>query len=364
MKKFSALIFFSLMIPFLLRANPIELIYFSEIYFEGDEWSLEFEFGYGLMGDDNLDNYRLICSSGTSQFKTGIDITNTHWLIITQDSLLSPFFINKYGDFIQLEYYYNGGWVPMNMPFCFGDYEDSWVHYPFEGQSIVNTTIYYADQFIEFWSVKENNPTLGSSFYQVTTYGTFAGRVLDQNLDPVEGIYIKYCDDWFIGLTLQPIYTDSDGYFYSQSDMPARNYEISLIWNDISLLDTTTTIEPDSMTWCNYYLDTVLLPEVITKEKESAISFGNFPNPFRDYSTFVVELPRDRHFKEGRISVYDMTGRVVYDREIAPEMTGTAPVFLPWDLASNRVEVFPGEYISCLVLDGVVVAKSKSSCVR
>lgn len=361
MKKFSALLFLGLMFPLLLRANPIALPYFSEIYFEGDDWFIELVF-YGIWPEDNLDNSRMICSSGTSQFKSGIDITSTEGLIITQDDMLSPLTINKYGDFIQLDYYHNGGWISMNLPFCFGDYEDSWVYYPFEGQSIVNTMI-NAIQLTEFWPVKENNPTLGSSFYEVTSFGTFAGRVLDQNLDPIEGIHVKYCPDWMVGQTLLPIYTNSDGYFYSYPHMLARNYEISLIWNDVSLMDTYATIEPDSTTWCDYILDTVLV-NVPSPIHGQELSFGNFPNPFSDNTTFVFQLPEDSHYREGKIIVYDMTGRAVYDRVIGQEMTGSAPVFHHWDLAGNAAVVSPGEYISCLVLDGIVVAKSKSICFR
>ena len=361
MKKFKALLLFSLMFPILLRANPIMPPYFSEIYFEDDEWFIELVFYY-LWPEDNLDNTRMICSSGTSQFKSGIDITGTEVLIITQDSMLSPLVINKYGDFLQLEYHYNEEWISMNLPFCFGNFEDSWVNYPFAGQSIVNTMI-SAIQYTEFWSVKENNPTLGDSFYEVTTYGTFAGRVLDQNLDPIEGIHVKYCPDWLVGHTLLPIYTNSDGYFNSQSDMPARNYEISLIWNDISLLDTFITIEPDSTTWCDYPLDTVLV-HVPSSIQDQELSFGNFPNPFLDNTTFVLQLPEDSHYREGRIVVYDMTGRGVYDREIGPGIMDNTKVFHQWDLAGSPAMVSPGEYISCLVLDGIVVAISKSTCIR
>jgi hypothetical protein len=145
--------------------------------------------------------------------------------------------------------------------------------------------------------------------------------------------------------------------------MLARNFEISLLWNDVSLLDTFATIEPDSTTWCDYILDTVLVhvPKAIQRQE---LSFGNFPNPFSDNTTFVIQLPEDTHYQEGRIIVYDITGRKVYERMIGQEITGAAPVFHHWDLADNRVVVSPNEYISCLVLDGIVVAKSKSTCVR
>lgn len=145
--------------------------------------------------------------------------------------------------------------------------------------------------------------------------------------------------------------------------MLARNYEISLIWNETSLMDTCVTVEPDSTTWCDYILDTVLV-NVPSPIHGQELSFGNFPNPFSNNTTFVFQLPEDSHYREGRIVVYDMTGREVYDRVIGQEITGPAPVFHYWDLANNPTAVSPGEYISCLVLDGTVVAKNKFTCVR
>ncbi|HOW24254.1 MAG TPA: hypothetical protein PK711_01170 [Bacteroidales bacterium] len=363
MKKFKALLFFGLMAPFLLRANPIELRIFSEIYFEGDDWFIELVHFNQLFGESSLDNFGILCSSGSAQFKPGIDVTESGWVIITQDSMLSPLAINKYGDFIQFRFYHNGSWNTVNSPTYFGDMEDSQVNYPFEGQSIVNTTIIYGQNWMDFWTVKENDPTLGSSFYQVTTYGTLSGRVLNQNLEPVAGIQVQYCPPYFLGQSLSPIFTDNEGYFCSPPEMLARNYAISLIWNETSLLDTCVTVEPDSTTWCDYILDTVLV-KVPSSIKGQELSFGNFPNPFSDNTTFVIQLPEDTHYQEGRIIVYDMTGREVYDRVIGQEMTGTAPVFHHWDLAGNPASVSPGEYISCLVLDGIVVAKNKSTCVR
>ncbi|MBP6978150.1 MAG: hypothetical protein PHD61_07210 [Bacteroidales bacterium] len=360
MKKFRVIFLFGLMAPFLLRANPFAPPpYLGEIYFEGDEWFIELI----LSGDfhSDLDNFRIVCSSDTAQFKPGIDLYGLEWILITQDSMLSSLSINKFGDFIEIEQGDDGYWWPLGMPIYFGDIEYSYVNYPLPGQSIVNTLVYegYDDYY---WTVKDNSPTLGSSFFQTTTAGVFSGRVLDQNLEPVSDIQIKYCNDYLLGQILHPIFTD-DGGFFAQI-MFGRNYEISFIHSNSSLLDTTVTIEPDSMTWCNYYLDTVLLPEAVDNMKTLALSFKNFPNPFSDNTTFVIQLPEDTHYQEGRIIVYDMTGREVYDRIIGQEITDTAPVFHHWDLAGNPAVVSPGEYISCLVLDGIVVAKNKSICIR
>ncbi len=363
MKKFRVIFLFGLMAPFLLRANPIlPPPYFSEIYFEGDEWFIELLLWEDVFyGDGTLDDYRLACSSGTAQFKPGIDTYGLEWILITQDSMLSSLSINRFGDFIEIEQGDDGYWSPLGWPIYFGDIEYSYVNYPFPGQSIVNTLVYYGEYYDYYWVVKDNSPTLGSSFLQATTVGSLAGRVLDQNLDPISGIQIKYCPDNLLSWILDPIYTSHEGYFSNY--MYARNYGISLIWNETSLLDTSVTVEPDSTTWCDYILDTVLV-HVSSSIQGQELSFGNFPNPFSDNTTFVIQLPEDTHYQEGRIIVYDMTGREVYDRMIGQEITGTATVFHHWDLAGNPAVVSPGEYISCLVLDGIVVAKNKSICIR
>lgn len=361
MKKLGVIFLFCLATPILLRANPLPPPpYISEIYFEGNEWFIEVVLWDDVFWDTNLDNYRLVCSSGQAQFKLGIDIIFPEWMIITQDSMLTPLTINKFGDFVDIEYQFNNeAWSSLGMPIYFGDFEYSWVNYPFEGQSIVNKKIPDYDFYYFYWPVKDNSPTPGSSFFETTAHGTIAGRVLDKNLVPVGGIEIKYCSN--CGWTLPPFWTDSDGYF--SHNMYARNYEISLMWGGISLLDTLVTIEPDSTTWCDYYLDTILvdIPEnMITTE----ISFGNYPNPFSDNTTFVVKLPEGQRYQEGRIVVYDMTGKEVYNQVIRQEMVGSSTVFHQWNPGNNPEILQLGEYISCLVLDGAVVGKTKSICVR
>ncbi len=362
MRKFGVIISCFLFTPFLVRSNPIAPPpCLSEIYFEGDEWFIELLLWEEVFFDGTLDDYRLACSSDTARFKPGIDITGADYLIITKDSMLTPLTINKFGDFVVIEGQYNEEWYPLELPIFFGNVEHSWVNYPFEGQSIVNTLIFNGDYNDVYWPVKDNSPTLGSSFLQATSVGYLAGRVLDQNLDPIYGIQIKYCSDYLLGGILHPIYTGHEGYFSHY--MYARNYEISLMHDGTSLLDTFATVEPDSTSWCDYILDTVLV-DIPTMIQGQELSFGNFPNPFIDNTTFVIQLPEDTHYQEGRIIVYDMTGREVYDRMIGQEMTGTAPAFYHWDLINNPAAVSPGEYVSCLVLDGVVVEKIKSICIR
>jgi hypothetical protein len=280
MKKYSLIVLICLQMLG-LGANPVIFPCLSEINFEEDNWFIELDVqyaDYAYHGSINLDDFRLITSTGDSQFKPGIDISGVAFIIITQDSLLSPLVIDKQGDYVGLQYFDNGLWTnTLCWITYFGDIENSTVNPPYPGQSIVNTSIHTPQNWF-FMTVKDNIPSLGSSIYNTSTFGTLSGAVFDQNLDPVEGLEIRYCSGLLLGGTLQPIYSGSDGTFYN-SQMPGCNTEISVLWDNTSLFDTLLTIEPDSLTSCTFYLDTVLvgLPE------ESPIGKDNNLLPAGEY---------------------------------------------------------------------------------
>ena len=338
-------------------SNPVLYPMLSEIYFEGDNWTMELSaFGFDLLYD-NLDNCRIRTSSDTSIFNSGIYFNEEHWVVVTQNDMQTPLSINKYGDFIVFQVYENGQWYDLMMLIAFGDINWSGVNYPFEGQSIVSNAIYWGDPIplTSFWTVKDNNQTLGSSIFHTTTWATFSGAVYDLEMLPVEDAQIKYCSSSMLGTTLFPIYTDHTGFFYA-TDMPARNYNVSVIYNDITFLDTLITLEPDSTTYCEFIIDTssVDIPE---KSMKQNISFQNYPNPCRESTTFVVQLPEDNHYSEARLKVYDLNGRVVYSYEFNEYSSVHSKLFHNWNLCDNSLT--SGEYIGILEVDGKALADNK-----
>lgn len=336
-------------------SNPILYPMLSEIYFEGDNWIMEL---FSLcLGIDNLDSCRITTCSDTSIFMSGIYFNEEHWVVVTQNDMQSPLTVNKYGDFLMFEVCENGQWYFLTFGMAFGDIEWSSVNYPFEGQSIVNNAIYWGDPITltNFWPVKDNNPTLGSSIFHTTTWATFSGAVYDLEMLPVEGAQIKYCPSSMLGISLFPIYTDHTGFFYA-TDMPARNYNVSILYNDVSFLDTLITLEPDSTTYCEFIIDTssVDIPEKSVKQN---ISFQNYPNPCRESTTFVVQLPEDNHYSKARLMVYDLNGRVVYSYEFNENISVQSKLFHNWNLLDNSLN--SGEYIGILEVDGKVLADNK-----
>ena len=148
----------------------------------------------------------------------------------------------------------------------FGYYPDANVNAPYDGQSLARVAFgYYGcdwqgfPEWVTFYElVKENMPSLGSNIYSVNTRGTFCGYVFDLQESPVSNAKIYYfsCPDDEAFL-IEP---SEEGYF-ENTYMCGMNYDVTIYVNDIAMLDTTITIEPDSTTYCEFFLNFISADE-------------------------------------------------------------------------------------------------------
>jgi hypothetical protein len=279
MKKIYVTIFMLLLFSQLL-ANPIVVKYMSELYFEDDNWTIELAYT-DEMGErffQNLDNHRLVSTTDTAQFNSGISLDNVNIILVTQDSLQAPLSINKNGDCVQLQVWNGDEWW-FTDEIRFGDYPNSNVNAPFEGQSIVSV------EEIGYEYAKDNIPSLGSNPYYANTRGAFSGYVFDQQQNPISNARIRF-------FYYNDIYTDQNGYF-ENNYMCGMNYDITVYVDDIAMMDTLITIEPDSTTYCEFHINLYSIDE--EHLQRSKIILNNYPNPFIESTTISFNLTTKTH---------------------------------------------------------------------
>jgi len=83
----------------LALANPIIPEYINELLFTHGSWTLEIG---TRVPSGNLNGWKLSSRTASSAFKTGITIGGGKYILLTQDSLLSPVAIDPAGDSITL----------------------------------------------------------------------------------------------------------------------------------------------------------------------------------------------------------------------------------------------------------------------
>ncbi|MBT4576266.1 MAG: carboxypeptidase regulatory-like domain-containing protein, partial [Candidatus Cloacimonetes bacterium] len=243
MKKIITFLF--IIIVGILFANPIEAEYFSEIYFEGDEWQIELAYTelFGEWGFDNLDNHRLVTNYGISNFRSGIDLTNISVIVINQDSLLTFLYIDNTSDDVRLEQFIDNEWIVIDHA-IWGSYQPFILY---EGQSLIK--MYFYDW--GYIRVKDNEPTLGYEPFYSNARGTLSGRVFDSDNNPICGAEISIIPSFS-----PDVYTDETGYF-EMVDMITMVYQqLYISYNEFSLEPQGEYyVEPDSTTYYEYILD-------------------------------------------------------------------------------------------------------------
>jgi len=357
MKYIVLTLLFTLVLFLQLVGNPIVVKFMSEIYFEGNNWTIELAYT-DEMGEwffQNLDNLRLVSTADTAQFNSGISLDDINIILVTQDSLQAPLSINKNGDSVQLQEGGGDDWYFIDEIY-FGDYLNSHVNAPFEGQSIVSV------EDIGYEYAKDNIPSLGSNPYYANTRGAFSGYVFDQQQNPIPNARIRffYYDD---------IYTNQNGYF-ENNYMYGMNYDLIIYVDDIAMMDTLITIEPDSTTYCEFYLDLYSIDEEQLQSRQ--LKLTNYPNPFIESTTISFSAadlrglsPLDSKHLTGQaqIKIYNIKGQLVKKFKIINYKFKINEV--EWD-GKNEKGVLqpPGFYFYSLEVDGNRIKTNKMIMVR
>ena len=334
----------------ILFANPIVPEYFSEIYYEGDEWQIELAYTefFGEWGFDNLDNHRLVTNDGISNFKSGIDLTNLSIIVINQDSLLTNLYIDKTSDDVRLEQFIDNEWEEVDH-IIWGAYQPFILY---EGQSLVK-------MYFDYWGyirVKDNEPTLGYEPFYSDAQGTLSGRVYDSDNNPISGAEISIIP------TFSPdVYTDETGYFEMVGLVTMIYQQLHISYNQFNLDPLGNYyVEPDSTTYYEFILD---ISNVTDNQYDlnNLITISNYPNPFNP--TTEISFESMNLHEESQIEIYNSRGQKIKTLDCSNSLAATSKELtqsIVWD-GTNEIgkQVPSGVYLYKLISNGKELAVNK-----
>lgn len=363
-----------------LCANPIlgpgePLI--GEIYFdENDNWFIEFNTSAYEWEAYSFDEIILETSSGQSEVKSGIVFTDST-VLITQDSLLTPLFINPAGDYIKIvkESGDDGYWFPSERCFIFGDYEYSHVGVLYSGQSYC---IPYGMDFL-YCITKCNVPTPGYSDVNDNFYGDLVLNISDGNSNPMPDIkcfltsysyncethclYDVYEYDYSIQLyrTIDS-QSDSDGRIdFLSSNIYAMNYSLIFKSADENYLYDTTiniSVEPGIENVFDITLDCEIIWVDVETEKLDRELLEVFPNPAKEQVSIAFPDKNIPIKKFAVVKVFSENGDLI---KIVPVSNTTDGI---QDLTIDIGDMSSGNYYCNLEVDGRKLAVSKFIVVK
>jgi len=340
MKKIITFLF--LILVGILIANPIAPKYFSEIFFEEDDWQIELAYTdfFGEWGFNNLDNHRLTTNVDTAYFKSGIDLTNTSIIVINQDSLLTNLFIDKTSDDVRLELFNGYEWVEIDHV-IWGTYQPFILY---EGQSLVK-------MYFDYWGyigVKDNEPTLGYEPFYSDARGILSGRVYDSDNNPINGAEIS------IVPTFSPdVYTNDTGYFEMVDIVTMIYQQLHISFNQFNLDPPGYYyVEPDSITYYEFILD---IPNAIDNQinLHNDCNLSNYPNPFNPSTEISFETTKLH--EETQIEIYNSRGQRIRQISIFNNQPS-----ITWNGKNSIGKACPsGVYFYKLVSNGEDLAVNK-----
>jgi hypothetical protein len=349
---------------FVSFSNPIEPPkVISELYIVNDStWYLELVFSDVYTSTLYFDNLSISSSSGTCSFKHGIQINHDTVIVITNDSLQTPLYLHRNGDFIRIF----GSMVSDQI--AFGETIDSQIAAPLPGQSIARYDyscfdISSNDASSIMFLVKENNPSIGTHPFQPTTFmGTFTGYVFDKFHRPLSGIILGdshyyvgaptyYCQNYSHNIS-----TDSTG-FFSVNEYSGRR-RIELFLNSTAVYgDSTIDIEPNVLNYYEFTLDS-LNASIEGNIQYKKISTTCFPNPSTNGTTIAFELPARGSVQNILIKIYNGVGEIVKIIPVNPSSTSTK-YSVNWDGFDDSKKVSAGIYYYAIEIDGRKTASNK-----
>lgn len=332
----------------ILFANPLEPVFISELYFEDGNWVLEIFDYYALYNYPNLDGCYLKSSMDSVYFNDGVTWNENFVFVVDENDMQEPFSIDPTGDEIMFvneqEYIYD--------QISFG--ED--VNPPSVGQSLARISLDdgppIGGEF--FLLATENQPSIGTDPFYVSSYGTFTGYVYDSLMNQIENVQLEYSPG--LGYGSPEITTDEDGYF--NADLPGMNYEFDVHLLYLASLDTTITIEPDIQ---NYY-EFVFENYVSSDDHEISLpssfySLSNYPNPFNPTTEISFSVPQTSPFVN--IEIFNSRGQKIKSLQI-PNPSSLNTNQITWNGTNkNNKQVPSGVYLYKLVSNGKELAVNK-----
>jgi len=323
---------------------------FAEIYFENEEWFLLIDNmcleSYDI---ENFDNIHITSSDGVLLLSESfLPEFQQSYTILTNEDLVSPVDISKENGWIS-SYCNHPDFGTIYFTYLkWGDNLNDPVKGPYEGQSLIVNYYYHDDFELEGWLLKNNDPIINGG-YSYTTWGSLAGYVFDVNNVPVPHVFIEYLDAGYLNCPLNPfdsVFTNDSGYFEIYF-LPARNYHICKLYKENLLfnVDEYLSIEPDSCTYLDFYIDYSVGIADREQALKNKIEIYNKPNPFHYKTEFVLNFPDVEIPQNLSIIMTGLNGSIKIIIPVETPASIENIIATEWE---NSLNLTPGQYLYSL----------------
>ena len=340
MKKIIIILFILLYFTLPAQCNPILVKILSEVYLDdNDDWSIEL-YDYSGTGFPSLDGCYLKSITDMAYFNSGIFIPADSTIVVSNTDMQTDLTINRDNDVLLMRGNFYDGIAWGNNPY-------SRVDGPNQGQSLVRVKVYLSSNPAigpSFFLAKENEPSLGYNPFEAQTFGGIQGCVSDGGGMPISGAYVSIFP---VDHESSTVVTDVNGYF-EILDIYGLNYDLSVSLSGYASIDTTITVEPDSITFVEIFpiYDIAPTPHYIN------YSISNYPNPFYEETTIHYSLP---HLAAGTITIFNIKGQKI--KEIQVSHLESSVSWTGIDEQHNQVP--SGVYFYRLESENVTLASGK-----
>ncbi len=320
-----------------IYSNPVAIHNINELLIDHQDstnWKLEITV-------IDTGKYYLTSLTDTAYFKDSISVNYNEYIIITQDSLSSPFSINSLGDHITL---YRSSDNRID-ELIFGNVANSETPAPRPNQSI---SLIYVGYHHKFYF--DNSPTLGNANDTLDASGFVNVYVTNQFGNSVENATVKYGIIWnHPGGVPNTDTTDSNGYFKFKDVSLLTKITVSK--SDYESADTTILIEIDSTININLSITDTSSQSIDERFIAIAEEYDlnqNFPNPFNASTSFTFSIPKREYIE---IAIFDVKGNKIQELFSGIHESGTYKI--EW----NSKFLSSGTYFYQLKTNNIIQSK-------
>lgn len=317
----------------------------SEIYIESpDSWLIELGFSYDTAGI-KIDSIAIETKAWMSKvindslFDAGSSGYPFEFLcVISNNNLERNLEIIRENDFVKVYTYVDGNSYTDSL--SFGQFPGSFFPIFKEGYSIALSPSWLLSL--------DNSPSIGEINTDEGMLGTVEGYVYNKNHEPIANTTIGFGSY---------ILTDENGYY--TTNILSRIYYTDTIWTSTTetyiFKPDTIDVQPDSTLQKDLIVISHSLHSSIFNQTYSPGDLiMNYPNPFKDLTTFIVRLSDFFDNKVVDLQIYNNMGQTVGSFRLPNKRSAIA---LPSDMIGS---LKAGTYYYKIIIDGVPTGETKT----